>query len=123
VTAVVGSVAIELIEQPACDRRRFVRRHDLHDGRNRFARQRAAMRSGPCRCAGSQQDGLELRDGQRIELRIETPVARLLQAGGDAVVDEHRTTDVADGGRAQRAARLITNAIVGRAAGEPIAFP
>ena len=80
------------------------------------------MRSGPCRCAGSQQDGLELRDGRRIERGIETPVARLLQAVGDAVVDEHRTTDVADGGRAQRAARLITNSIVGRAADEPIVF-
>ena len=61
--------------------------------------------------------------GEGIEVAVETAIAGPLERGGHRIVDERRAADLADRRREQRAARLVAQAVVGRAADGEVALP
>ena len=80
------------------------------------------MRARPGGTVWPEQRGFELRDGERIEIRVEAGVARLLERGREAVIDERGTADVAERRGEQRLPRLVPHALVSCPADEQIAF-
>src|SRR2546428_4198237 len=72
--------------------------------------------------AGAEQDGFHASDRERIQVAVESTIARPFKCGRHAVVDEHRTSDVTDRGREQHAPRLFTHAVIGGAIDGEIAL-
>ena len=104
---------VQRIEQHARDERQLVVRHHLDDGGNRLAGERVAMPLRPRRRSGSEQHGFHARNRQRVQVGVESTIARPFERGGHAVVDEHRASDVTDRGREQDTPRVLTHTVIG----------
>src|SRR5687768_3408149 len=66
----------EWIEQRTRDRRQVFVGHDLYDGGNYLAAEREVVLVDPCGGGGSENDVFELSDGERVELAVESTIAR-----------------------------------------------
>jgi hypothetical protein len=108
--------------QQSRHRGQLVAGHDLGDRGDDLAAKPVPVAPGPGRGPGGQQEVARPGDRQAVELGVGAAVAASFQRHADAVVHEYRLPDLADRRSEQRAARLVTDPIVGGAADRAVAL-
>ena len=107
------AIAIHRIEERARNGRELVVGHHLGERGNHFARQRALVPSRPRGRSRTKEHRLRLGDRQRVQVIVETTIARPHKRRCHIIIDKHRTSNIGDGDRQQDTPGGLTYSVIG----------
>ena len=115
------ALTVVRIEERPRDEGELFARHDLDGRGDRLAGQRITVPARP-RGARFEQRVLQLSHRERVEIPVETAVARSVESDGDVVFDEGGLANLADRDCAKGSTRFLAHAIVARSAEGEVTF-